>query len=198
MNRFGKISHHISMKDVKKKHLEKIAARKIEEIRIEEERKLHNEIYDKWKSNWRDELEEGMTVAGSFLTTEPAEGDTDLSSVDVNNANSYVNTITSSEDGGFIDPSGSSYNQGVGFFTNGSGTGGVSGFNFGSDYIGFAFPPNQIFPSFGRAEIKAQDLSSIDSLLFAHNLTLDNYINLFDSWGVFSDHKQKCGTENIN
>ena len=44
------------MKDVKKKHLEEIAARKIEEIRIEEERKLHNEIYDKWKSNWRDEL----------------------------------------------------------------------------------------------------------------------------------------------
>ena len=155
------------MKDVKKKHLEEIAARKIEEIRIEEERKLHNEIYDKWKSNWRDELEleEGMTVAGSFLTTEPAEGDTDLSSVDVNNANSYVNTITSSEDGGFIDPSGSSYNQGVGFFTNGSGTGGVSGFNFGSDYIGFAFPPNQTFPSFGRAEIKAQDLSSIDSIV---------------------------------
>ena len=77
MNRFGKISHHISMKDVKKKHLEEIAARKIEEIRIEEERKLHNEIYDKWKSNWRDELEleEGMTVGGLIQTTLPSEGD---------------------------------------------------------------------------------------------------------------------------
>ena len=77
MNRFGKISHHISMKDVKKKHLEEIAARKIEEIRIEEERKLHKEIYDKWKSNWRDELEleEGMTVRGLIQTTLPSEGD---------------------------------------------------------------------------------------------------------------------------
>ena len=167
MNRFSKISHHINMKDVKKKHLEEIAARKIEEIRIEEERKLHNEIYDKWKSNWRDELElkEGMTVAGSFLTTVPAEGDTDLSSVDVNNANSYINTITSSEGDSFLDPSGSSYNQGVGLFPNGDGFGPNGGFNFGSDYIGFGFPYTQSSPTFGRAEIKAQDLSSIDSIV---------------------------------
>lgn len=165
MNRFGKISHHISMKDVKKKHLEKIVARKIEEIRIEEERKLHNKIYDKCKSNWRDELEEGMTVAGSFLTTEPAEGDTDLSSVDVNNANSYINTITSSQGDSFLDPSGSSYKQGVGFFEDGVGFGPNGGFNFGSDYIGFAFPLTQGSPTFGRAEIKAQDLSSIDSIV---------------------------------
>ena len=75
MNRFGRISHYISMKDVNKKHFEEIAARKIEEIRIEEERKIHNEIYDKCKSNWRDELEEGMTVAGMMKTTLPSKGD---------------------------------------------------------------------------------------------------------------------------
>lgn len=89
MNRFGKISHHISMKDVKKKHLEEIVARKIEEIRIEEERKLHNEIYDKWKSNWRDELEleEGMTVAGMMKTTLSSEGDEVLDADDTKEIN---------------------------------------------------------------------------------------------------------------
>jgi len=79
------------MKDVKKKHLEEIAARKIEEIRIEEERKIHNEIYDKWKSNWRDELElkedSGMTVAGMMKTTLPSEGDEVLDADDTKEIN---------------------------------------------------------------------------------------------------------------
>ena len=77
MNRFSRIRHHVDMKDVRRKHLEEAAAKKIEEAKIEEERRLHKEIYDKWKSDWRDELKENMTtqMLTGFL---PSTGDVDL------------------------------------------------------------------------------------------------------------------------
>ena len=77
MNRCSRIRHHVDMKDVRRKHLEEAAAKKIEEAKIEEERRLHKEIYDKWKSDWRDELKENMTtqMLTGFL---PSTGDVDL------------------------------------------------------------------------------------------------------------------------
>ena len=78
MNRFSRIRHHVDMKDVRRKHLEEAAAKKIEEAKIEEERRLHKEVYDKWKSDWRDELKEGMKTSDVFRTILPAAGDTDL------------------------------------------------------------------------------------------------------------------------
>ena len=62
MNRFNRIRHHVDMKDVKRKHLEEAAAKKIQEAKIEEERKLHKEVYNKWKSDWRDELKEKIIL----------------------------------------------------------------------------------------------------------------------------------------
>ena len=62
MNRFSRICHHVDMKDVKRKHLEEAAAKKIQEAKIEEERKLHKEVYNKWKSDWRDELKEKIIL----------------------------------------------------------------------------------------------------------------------------------------
>ena len=62
MNRFSRIRHHVDMKDVKRKHLEEAAAKKIQEAKIEEERKLHKEVYNKWKSDWRDELKEKIIL----------------------------------------------------------------------------------------------------------------------------------------
>ena len=62
MNRFSRIRHHVDMKDVRRKHLEEAAAKKIEEAKIEEERRLHKEVYDKWKSDWRDELKEKIIL----------------------------------------------------------------------------------------------------------------------------------------
>ena len=62
MNRFSRIRHHVDMKDVKRKHLEETAAKKIQEAKIEEERKLHKEVYNKWKSDWRDELKEKIIL----------------------------------------------------------------------------------------------------------------------------------------
>ena len=37
MNRFSRIRHHVDMKDVKKRHLEETAAKKLEEKRLKEE-----------------------------------------------------------------------------------------------------------------------------------------------------------------
>ena len=62
MNKFSRIRHHVDMKDVKRKHLEEAAAKKIEEAKIEEERRLHKEVYNKWKSDWRDELKEKIIL----------------------------------------------------------------------------------------------------------------------------------------
>jgi len=62
MNRFSRIRHHVDMKDVRRKHLEEAAAKKIQEAKIEEERKLHKEVYNKWKSDWRDELKEKIIL----------------------------------------------------------------------------------------------------------------------------------------
>ena len=57
MNRFSRIRHHVDMKDVKKRHLEESAARKLEEKRIKEEIEQINSEYEKQKSDWREELD---------------------------------------------------------------------------------------------------------------------------------------------
>ena len=78
MNRFSRIRHHVDMKDVKDRHLEEVAAKKIIEKKIEEEKRIHKEIYDAWKSDWRkDILDEGMTT--NMLTgILPSAGNADL------------------------------------------------------------------------------------------------------------------------
>ena len=62
MNRFSRIRHHVDMKDVRRKHLEEAAAKKIQEEKIKEERRLHKEVYNKWKCDWRDELKEKIIL----------------------------------------------------------------------------------------------------------------------------------------
>ena len=78
MNRFSRIRHHVDMKDVKKRHLEETAAKKLEEKRLKEEAEQIKAEYEKWKSNWRDDiLDEGMTT--QMLTgILPSAGNTDL------------------------------------------------------------------------------------------------------------------------
>ena len=51
MNRFSRIRHHVDMKDVKKRHLEETAAKKLEEKRLKEEAEQIKAEYEKWKSN---------------------------------------------------------------------------------------------------------------------------------------------------
>ena len=78
MNRFSRIRHHVDMKDVRKRHLEETAAKKLEEKRLKEEAEQIKAEYEKWKSNWRDDLlDEGMTT--QMLTgILPSAGNTDL------------------------------------------------------------------------------------------------------------------------
>ena len=59
------------MKDVKKRHLEETAAKKLEEKRLKEEDEQIKAEYEKHKSNWREDLKEsGWTpVAGSIANS---------------------------------------------------------------------------------------------------------------------------------
>ena len=57
MNRFNRIRHHVDIKDVKKRHLEETAAKKLEKKRLKEEIVQINSEYEKRKSDWREELD---------------------------------------------------------------------------------------------------------------------------------------------
>ena len=86
MGRFARVIHHIDMKDVKRKHLEEIAAKKLKEERDKKEKELIKEISRKYKSDWKTELSEKMTTGAVFTTTvAPAEDDgtvTQISPID--------------------------------------------------------------------------------------------------------------------
>ncbi len=56
MSNYSRILHHLDMKDVKKRHLKERAAKKIEEEKNKKEAKAIQEIAEKQKSNWREEL----------------------------------------------------------------------------------------------------------------------------------------------
>ena len=83
MNRFSRIRHHVDMRDVKIRHLEETAAKKLEEKRLKEEVEQIKAEYEKWKVDWRDELklDEGMTTSGLYKVVLPAAGDTDLDGI---------------------------------------------------------------------------------------------------------------------
>ena len=56
------------MKDVNRKHLKELAARKIKEEQDKKEEKIIKEIAKKYKSDWRKELEENFTVVSNGPT----------------------------------------------------------------------------------------------------------------------------------
>ena len=68
MGNFARVLHHLDMKDVKKRHLKELAARKIKEEQDKKEEKVIQEIAKKYKSDWRKELEEDFTVIPSGPT----------------------------------------------------------------------------------------------------------------------------------
>ncbi len=65
MGNFARVLHHLDMKDVKRRHLKELAARKIKEEQDKKEKKIIQEIAKKHKSDWRKELEEDFTVVSS-------------------------------------------------------------------------------------------------------------------------------------
>ena len=94
MSNFARVIHHIDMKDVKRKRLEEIAAKKLKEERDKKEKELIKEISRKYKSDWKTELSEKMTTGAVFTTTiAPAEGDGTVTPVDPIDAASFSDTI---------------------------------------------------------------------------------------------------------
>lgn len=78
MNTYSKVLKYISIKDVKRKHQEKIVEKIQEEVRKKEEKQYIQSVMENKKYDWRKEVNEGMTSSGTFLTTLPATGDTNL------------------------------------------------------------------------------------------------------------------------
>jgi hypothetical protein len=78
MNIYSRALRHISIKDVKQKHQEKIVEKIQEEMRKKEERQYIQSVMETKKYDWRKELNEGMTSSGTFFTTLPATGDVNL------------------------------------------------------------------------------------------------------------------------
>ena len=128
MNRFSRIKHYVSVEDAKKKHLESIAVENF--IRTEEE--ISKTISEKFKRNWRRELEEGMTTANTLSTVLPAEGDTAIEQVSPVDAASFAdvnNMFGSGADNPALD--------GATIRANGSGSGDNGGFDVGGEYLAF-------------------------------------------------------------
>ena len=61
MGNFARALHHLDMKDVKRRHLKELAARKIKEEQDKKEEKIIQEIAKKHKSDWRKDLREDFT-----------------------------------------------------------------------------------------------------------------------------------------
>ena len=133
MSNFARVIHHIDMKDVKRKRLEEIAAKKLKEERDKKEKELIKEISRKYKSDWKTELSEKMTTGAVFTTTiAPAEDDGTVNAVDVIDASSYSGTVT-----GMLGADAKSGNTGSVIRDSGSGSGQDGGFDVGGKYLSF-------------------------------------------------------------
>ena len=151
MNRFSRVRHHINMEDVKYKHQEKSAAKKIEE----EHNKRLEEVFEKQRHTWRNGIFEGMTTSGVTAKTEVAQEDPIAS---------YDATLDASFQGRgdhfFVgDTTGENAFNGTRIRASGSGTGNSGGFNVGGSYLAF----DQVGSSGGASGMRHAILKPIDA-----------------------------------
>ena len=152
MNRFSRIRHHVSVEDVKKTHHRQIAVENFKKAETE----IVKEISERFKNNWRKELEEGMTTSNSFSTVLPAEGETAIDQVSPVDAASFAdvnNMFGAGADNPALD--------GTTIRANGSGSGSDGGFNVGDQYL--AFQGNGSGGS-RMALLKPMDATKVDTL----------------------------------
>ena len=151
MNRFSRIRHHVSVEDVKKKHLESIAVENF--IRTEEE--ITKTISEKFKHNWRKELEEGMTTSNALSTVLPAEGEVAIDQVNPTDSASFADTNnmfgSGADNPALVDAQ---------IRASGSGTGSVDGFDVGGNYLAFQGGSG----SSRMALLKPMDATKVDTL----------------------------------
>jgi len=122
MNRFSRIRHHVSVEDVKKKHLEKIA---VENFKKEEE-VIVKEISNRFRRDWKREIFEGMTTANIMTAPLAPAGDEVFNDTPTTSADVF--DVAPARDPGF------SYDAMVGtsIKSSGSGTGNNGGFDIGN------------------------------------------------------------------
>ena len=157
MSNFARVIHHIDMKDVKRKRLEEIAAKKLKEERDKKEKELIKEISRKYKSDWKTELSEKMTTGAVFTTTiAPAEGDgtvTPINPIDAASFSDATNMFGAGADNSALD--------GAVIRANGSGSGHTGGFDVGGNYLAFQGTGSG---SSRMALLKPIDSSKVDTL----------------------------------
>ncbi len=152
MNRFTRIRHHVSMEDVKEKHSQNLAAKAIEE----EHKKRLQEVFEKQKHKWRDDIFEGMTTAAVSTKTEVPQEDP-VASFDASLEASFQSGVDD-----FIfdgDTTGEDALNGVRIRASGSGSGNSGGFNVGGNYLAF----DQVGSSGGTTGSRHAILQPIDS-----------------------------------
>jgi hypothetical protein len=89
MNTYSRVLQHINMNDVKQKHQQKLIEQKIQEEKIKEEEKYIASVMEEKKYDWRKKLNEGMTSSGTFFSTLPATGDSDLFALNISDPVNY-------------------------------------------------------------------------------------------------------------
>ena len=139
MNRFSRISHHVSVKEVKQKRLEKLAEKKLEEKKIEEEKNFLISAMNHARYDWRQKIDrnyimrEGMTTGNMTTTSVPAaEGDGEVSSLNAIDGSSYT-----AIDSFFAKDDNLPANLGTQIRASGAGTGQDGGFNVSGNYLAF-------------------------------------------------------------
>lgn len=76
MNTYSRALRHISMKDVKQKHQQKLIEQKIREEKKKEEEKYIASVMEEKRYSWKKEINEQMTTNDIFFTTlQPVDGD---------------------------------------------------------------------------------------------------------------------------
>ena len=142
MNRFSRILHHTDLDDIKQKNSDRIAVLKLTESKhkreLLERQKELQEISNPNFSDWRTDLEEGMTTKGTFQTVLGGQGEEDLSD--------YDTTTDIDQWGGVAYDNGITHEttEGVNIGPAGTGSGDDGGFNIEGGYLNFNDTKSQI------------------------------------------------------
>jgi len=130
LGNFARALHHLDIKDVKRKRLEEIAAKKIKEQQDIKEKKIIKEISKKYKSDWKREIYEGMTTTNSLTMTLPADFEQVFNDTPTTDAEAFADAPARGSEvvyGAMV---------GTNVKSSGSGTGSDGGFDIG-DHIAF-------------------------------------------------------------
>jgi hypothetical protein len=143
MNRFSRILHHTDINDIKQKNSDRITVLKLTESKnkreLLERQKELQEISNPNFSDWRTDLEEGMTTKGTFQTVLGGQGEENLSDYDATTDIDQWGDVPSYENG--ISPEST---VGVNIGPAGTGSGDDGGFNIEGGYLNFNDTKSQI------------------------------------------------------